>query len=152
MGDDPSLATQDDVPAIERLIAAAYGKYIPRIGKPPSPMLADYRALVDAKSVWLAKDGWAAVGVLVLQAKPDHLLLENVAVAPERQGTGLGRRLVAFAERQAAQCGFDEVRLYTHETMHENLRIYAALGYEETGRAEQDGYARVFLRKRLASR
>jgi hypothetical protein len=35
--------------------------------------------------------------------------------------------------------------------MHENLAVYQKLGYEETGRGEGDGYARVFLRKRIGT-
>jgi len=32
------LAAVEDVPAIKRIVLAAYEKYIPRIGKPPAPM------------------------------------------------------------------------------------------------------------------
>jgi hypothetical protein len=38
---------------------------------------------------------------------------------------------------------------FTHELMVENQAIYARLGYEETDRRVEDGFARVFLRKRL---
>jgi ribosomal protein S18 acetylase RimI-like enzyme len=33
----------------------------------------------------------------------DHLWIENVAVAPEGQGRGYGRLLLAHAERRAAE-------------------------------------------------
>jgi hypothetical protein len=33
--------------------------------------------------------------------------------------------------------------------MTENLSLYAALGYEETGRATEDGFDRVYFRKSL---
>jgi len=46
--------------------------------------------------------------------------------------------------------GYSEIRLYTHRTMTENQRLYAAIGYEETGRGSEAGYERVFMRKRLA--
>jgi ribosomal protein S18 acetylase RimI-like enzyme len=62
----------------------------------------------------------------------------------------LGRRLLAFAEAEAMRRGYREIRLYTHQTMTENHRLYAAIGYEETGRGTVDGYERVFMRKRLA--
>jgi hypothetical protein len=35
--------------------------------------------------------------------------------------------------------------------MTENLTFYPALGYDETGRGVQDGFARVFYRKALRS-
>ena len=147
---NPILAASDDVPAIERLVTAAYTTYIARIGKPPGPMLDDYRARVAACEAWVvrAEDGLA--GLLVLVPESDHLLLDNIAVAPAHQGQGIGRRLMAFAEDEARRRGLPEIRLYTHELMHENLRLYARLGYAETGRARQAGYDRVFLRKRLS--
>jgi GNAT superfamily N-acetyltransferase len=91
------------------------------------------------------------VGLLVLLPKADYLLLDNVAVTPERQGSGLGRRLIAFAEAEALRLGYTEVRLYTNVAMHENLAIYNKLGYQEFGRAQEDGFNRVFMRKRLAA-
>jgi len=147
---DPVPAAIADVPEIERLIAAAYAKYVARLGKPPSPMLADYRALVSAAAVWVVRGDDGLAGVLVLLPQPDHLLLDNIAVAPAQQGRGLGRQLMAFAEAEARRRGLPEVRLYTHAKMHENLAIYRKRGYAETGRAEQAGYDRVFMRKRLA--
>jgi hypothetical protein len=43
------------------------------------------------------------------------------------------------------------VTLYTNEAMVENRRLYARLGYAETGRRVEDGYRRVFFRKRLGA-
>lgn len=144
------LAMPDDVPAIERLVAAAYAPYVERIGKPPAPMLDDYRARVAAEAAWILKDETSIAGVIVLVPKPDHLLIDNVAVAPPRQGRGVGRALLAFAEREAERRGYADVRLYTNAHMHENLRLYAKLGYQETGRGEDAGYRRVYLHKRIA--
>jgi ribosomal protein S18 acetylase RimI-like enzyme len=149
MTDRTILATSADVPAIERLVAAAYTKYIARIGKQPSPMLADYAALVAAGAVWVVTAGTSLAGIIVLRPHADHLLIENVAVSPAHQGQGFGRRLLAFAEQEARRQGHAEVRLYTHVRMHENLKLYASLGYEEIGRGHEAGYDRVFLRKRL---
>ena len=56
---------------------------------------------------------------------------------------------MTFAEGQAVAYGLPEVRLYTNEQMHENLAVYARLGFEETGRHLDGGYQRVFMRKRL---
>jgi ribosomal protein S18 acetylase RimI-like enzyme len=138
------------VPAIAQIVEEAYRHYIPRIGKPPGPMLDDYAARVSEGVVWVIEEGGAIAGIIVLLPGPDHLLLDNIAVAPARQGSGLGRRLLAFAEAEAARRGYREIRLYTHQTMTENQRLYAAIGYQETGRGTEDGYDRLFMRKRLA--
>jgi ribosomal protein S18 acetylase RimI-like enzyme len=143
-------ATAADVPVIGQIVAQAYRHYIPRIGKPPGPMLDDYVARVSEGAVWVIEEGSAITGVIVLIAEADHLLLDNIAVAPARQGAGLGRRLLAFAEAEAVRRGYQEIRLYTHQTMTENQRLYAAIGYEETGRGTEAGYERVFMRKRLS--
>jgi ribosomal protein S18 acetylase RimI-like enzyme len=61
----------------------------------------------------------------------------------------LGRRLLVFAEEEAVRRGYREIRLYTHQTMVENQRLYASIGYEETRRGSEAGYERVFMRKQL---
>jgi ribosomal protein S18 acetylase RimI-like enzyme len=142
-------ATAADASAIEQIVEQAYRNYIPRIGKPPGPMLDDYDARVAEGVVWVIEEGSAIAGIIVLLPRPDYLLLDNIAVAPARQGSGLGRRLLAFAEAEAVQRGYREIHLYTHQTMTENQRLYAAIGYEETGRGTEAGYQRVFMRKRL---
>jgi ribosomal protein S18 acetylase RimI-like enzyme len=83
--------------------------------------------------------------------QPDHLLLDNIAVRPDQQGQGLGRRLIAFAEDEARRLAFAELRLYTHEKMVENIALYTRLGFAETGRGHQAGYDRVFMTKRLTT-
>ncbi len=142
-------AGPEDAAAIGDLVRASYAKYVERIGKEPAPMLEDYAALIEACEVWVLAEGKEVLGVLVMRPAEDHLFVGNVAVAPGQQGRGLGRELVAFAEEKAAEHGLPEVRLYTNEKMHENLDIYARLGFEETGRGLDGGYRRVFMRKRL---
>jgi ribosomal protein S18 acetylase RimI-like enzyme len=145
------LATAADRDTIEAIVREAYSIYIERIGKPPGPMLDDYAALIAAGAVSvLAELDGALAAIIVLLPKPDHLLLDNIAVRRDRQGQGLGRRLIAFAEAEARRCGFDEIRLYTHATMTENIALYTRLGFVETGRGHDAGYDRVFMTKRLA--
>jgi GNAT superfamily N-acetyltransferase len=138
-----------DLPALTRIVADAYTKYIDRIGKAPGPMLDDYLAHIRHHAVWVIACDGALAGLIVLLPKEDYLLLDNIAVDPARHGHGIGRRLLRFAEQEAVRRGYGELRLYTHEKMTENLAMYPALGWEETGRGEQDGYQRVFFRKRV---
>lgn len=136
-----------DVQAIARLVRDAYTIYIARIGKPPGPMLDDYAARVAEQTVWLTGRDGDLAGLIVLLPKVDHLLLDNIAVAVSRQGQGIGRALIAFAEAAARARGVAELRLYTHQAMHENIALYARTGWTETGRHRQDGFDRVFFRK-----
>jgi len=149
--DEPHIraATVADVPAIAEIVDHAYRHYIARMGKPPGPMLDDYAARVLEGAVSVLEKGGAIAGIIVLLPTTNYLLLDNVAVSPARQGVGLGRRLLAFAEAEALRRGYCEIRLYTHQTMVENQRLYASIGYEETGRGTEAGYDRVFMRKQL---
>ena len=142
-------ATAADVAAIANIVDQAYRHYIARIGRPPGPMLDDYAARIAEGTVWVLEEGAVITAIVVLLPAPDYLLLDNIAVSSERQGSGLGRRLLAFAEAEASRRGYREIRLYTHETMVENQRLYASIGYEETGRGSEAGYDRVFMRKLL---
>ena len=151
MMDKPRIraATAADVPAIAEIVDQAYRHYITRLGKPPGPMLDDYAARVSEGTVWVLEEGTVLAAIIVLLPAPNYLLLDNIAVSPARQSLGLGRQLLAFAETEALRRGYREIRLYTHQTMVENQRLYASIGYEETGRGAEAGYDRVFMRKQL---
>jgi len=142
-------ATAADVPAITEIVDHAYRHYMARMGKPPGPMLDDYAARVLEGAVWVIEEGSVIAGIIVLLPATDYLLLDNIAVSPARQGSGLGRRLLAFAEAEAVRRGYCEIRLYTHQTMVENQRLYASIGYKETVRGTEAGYDRVFMGKQL---
>jgi ribosomal protein S18 acetylase RimI-like enzyme len=140
-----------DQSSIEAIVRAAYSIYTARIGQMPGPMLDDYaQRIADGAVSVLEDDDGAVAGLVVLLAKPDHLLLDNVAVRPDRQRRGFGRRLIAFAEREARRLGYVELRLYTHQTMTENTALYARLGFVETGRGLDAGYDRVFMCRYLS--
>jgi ribosomal protein S18 acetylase RimI-like enzyme len=144
------LATPQDRVAVEAIVRDAYSVYLERMDQPPGPMLDDYAAQIAAGSVNVLDEDGEIVAIIVLLAKPDHLLLDNIAVRPDHQGTGLGRRMIAFAEAEARRLGYAELRLYTHETMVENIALYTRVGFVETGRGHEAGYDRVFMTKRLA--
>jgi ribosomal protein S18 acetylase RimI-like enzyme len=146
----PRPATRDDLRVVEEIVQAAYGKYVPRIGRKPVPMLDDYRALIEAGHVHVVEHGGAVKGVLVLIPEEDAMLLDNVAVAPAAQGLGLGRTMLEFAERSAIDRGYGRIRLFTNEAMVENIALYSRNGYVETHRGEEKGVRRVYMAKLLA--
>ena len=145
-------ARPEDRTAVEAIVIAAYSIYVERIGKAPGPMLDDYAGLIAAGAVTVLEDPDGVIAaIIVLLPKPDHLLLDNIAVHPDRQGRGLGRRLITFAESEARRLGHAELRLYTHEKMTENIALYRRLGFRETGRGQEAGYNRVFMTKPIAA-
>ena len=133
--------------AARAIVQRAYEGYVARMGRRPAPMDDDYAARVWGGQVDLAVLAGEPVGVIVMVRGADHLLIENVAVDPVREGQGIGRALLAHAERVAADGGLGELRLYTNAAMTENLELYPRLGYVESGRRREHGFDRVFFVK-----
>jgi ribosomal protein S18 acetylase RimI-like enzyme len=150
---DIELARPSDQDAVAACVYAAYRHYTTRLGREPAPMLADYATLIARGRVYLVRERAHGVvcGVLVIEPQDDALFIENVAVHPGHQRQGLGRRLLLFAEQQAANQGLNQLRLYTNELMTENIAYYRRLGYEEVDRRTDHGFRRVFMRKVLAA-
>jgi ribosomal protein S18 acetylase RimI-like enzyme len=144
----PRRATAADLPRVREIVTAAYTKYLTRMDRPPAPMLRDYTGPAQAGLVWVI--GEPVVGLISLTPEPASLLIENIAVHPSAQGGGLGRRLLEFAEQEAARRRLARLSLYTNEVMTESQAVYARLGYREVRRATEHGYRRIFMIKELA--
>ncbi len=142
-------ATPDDVAAVRACAEAAYEIYVEAIGQKPAPMVADFAAAQAAGHLHVAADKRGLAGFVVFFQRDDHIHLENIAVHPSCQGERVGQSLVKFVERQAFSQGLYRVELYTNEKMTGNLTWYPKLGYEEIGRWNEDGFDRVFFRKKL---
>lgn len=143
------VARSGDVAVVRDVVQAAYNHYIARIGKPPGPMLDDYARRIADGQAWVLEEAGGIVGMLVLEETAAGFLLDNIAVLPAFQGKGYGRALIAFAEAEALQRGYEEVQLYTHALMHENVSLYQRVGFVEVRRVTEKGYDRIYMTKRL---
>jgi GNAT superfamily N-acetyltransferase len=86
-------AVLEDAAGIRALTRAAYAKWVALIGREPLPMQADYERAVAEHTIDLLIVDGALAGLVETILRPDHLWIENVAVAPEQQGRGFGRLL-----------------------------------------------------------
>ena len=66
-------------------------------------------------------------------AGDDVLVLHTLTVSPSRAGRGLGKRFVRFYENCAALRGLRCLRFDTNERNTRARRLYASLGYRESG-------------------
>jgi ribosomal protein S18 acetylase RimI-like enzyme len=142
-------AVAADAASVAALTRQAYAKWVPVIGREPKPMAADYQAAVANHRIDLAYLGGELVGLIETIAQADHLLVENVAVAPPFQGRGLGRQLMAHGERLAGALGYREVRLYTNKLFAGNVRLYLGLGYRLDREEHMNGGIAVHMSKPL---
>ena len=122
-------ATEAEADQIADLVRAAYGKWVPVIGREPMPMQVDYRAALRRHRIDLLEHHGALVGLIETVLHPDHLWIENLAVHPLWQGRGLGRQLLVHAEARARAAGCAEVRLLTNAAFASNIGLYEKTGF-----------------------
>jgi ribosomal protein S18 acetylase RimI-like enzyme len=145
-------ASSGDVPRIRAIARAAYARYVPRMGREPAPMAADYEGEVAAhRVVVIAVDG-SVSGYVVAWPEVDAYFIDNIGVEPKVQGKGLGRRLIRHAAAEADRLRLPALRLYTNAAMIENLSMYTYLGFVETHRVAEKGFKRSYMRLDLAEK
>jgi ribosomal protein S18 acetylase RimI-like enzyme len=140
-------AREDDAGAIAALTRAAYAKWVAVIGREPLPMRVDYADAVCRHRFDLLSVGNRLAALIETVPEDGWLLIENVAVHPDFQKRGFGRRLLALAEGLVAAVGLRGVRLYTNKRFAENIRLYEKLGYRWEKETPIDGGTLVHMTK-----
>ncbi|AZO44495.1 GNAT family N-acetyltransferase [Mesorhizobium sp. M7D.F.Ca.US.005.01.1.1] len=143
-------ATPANAAAIRDIVRTAYAKWVPVIGREPLPMRADYEKAVAEHPFDLAVEDGAIVGMIETVLTDDHLWIENVCVAPQAQGRGIGRLLLELAERKAIEAGRLELRLLTNGAFEANVSLYKKHGYVIDREEPFMGGMTVYMSKRLA--
>lgn len=142
-------AVPTDVDSVQRCVIDAYEEYVERIGRPPAPMLDDYRRLIGDGAVHLADRDGQLQGVIVAWVEPDHFYIDNIATTSTARGSGVGRQLMDWAEDRARSGDCGEVRLYTNTAMLGNVSYYERRGFVETHRSGESGYERIYFTKKV---
>ncbi|RYE45820.1 MAG: GNAT family N-acetyltransferase [Hyphomicrobiales bacterium] len=126
---DIRMAEPHEAGATTAIVMAAYAKWVPLIGREPIPMRVDYEKAVLEHRFDLAVENGVILGLIETVPHPDHLWIDNVAVAPAAQGRGIGRMLLAFTEERAIAAGHPELRLVTNGAFESNIALYTRLGF-----------------------
>ncbi|BCJ35058.1 hypothetical protein Athai_25610 [Actinocatenispora thailandica] len=108
--------------------ALAYGAAIP----PVRETVADLDSAIAAGRVLVARDGGRVVGAVRVTVLGAEAEVGRLAVAPDRQGEGLGGRLLAAAEEHAGPV--ERYVLFAGHRSERNLALYRRRGYRETHR------------------
>lgn len=88
------------------------------------------------------------IGAVRLRRRAEVIELGRLIVAPDRQGQGLGTRLLHHAEAVFPHAR--EIRLFTGEHSAANIRLYKRLGYRENGSTLAGTYRLLHFVKPLA--
>lgn len=146
----------DDAGELMTLQRAAY---VPQAQLHDELFLPPLTETLDEVRAALAAPGMTALGLreggrllagVRLHVPDDASVAElgRLAVAPDRQGEGLGTRLLLAAER-AVPPSVRRIRLFTGEHSTDNLRLYARFGYREVGRTRMRTHEQITLEKVL---
>lgn len=122
-------ATDEDVSRLTRLINAAFVvEQIVFEGDRVDDLAI--RVYMSSGTFLVAEDSGALAGCVYIEIRGDRSYLGLLSVQPERQGTGLGRRLVAAAESFAREsgCRFMDLRVISARG-EQLLPFYQRLGY-----------------------
>jgi predicted N-acetyltransferase YhbS len=82
------------------------------------------------------------VGCIFALERVAELYVGKLAVAPDCQGQGIGRRLMQTVEDLARSRGKAAIELQTRIELTANHAAFAHLGFHETGRTAHEGYIR----------
>ncbi|MHB8634751.1 MAG: GNAT family N-acetyltransferase [Thermoplasmatota archaeon] len=103
------------------------------------------RSLTSARqSVWVVEGSQGLDALLVLWHHPNRLRVYDVATHPEARGRGLGRHLMAHAEKMARKAGCRFLSLEAQEEDGMGFRVMARLPHYY-----HDGCGAVRMEKRL---
>ena len=143
------IATPDDAVTIAAVRVAAADRLTREYGDGPwssHTTAASVARDIKVSSVLVAREGGAIAGTVTLQKKRPWaieaacftpcvraLYLVNMAVRPERQRSGIGRRLLAEALLVARALPADAVRLDAYDGPAGSGEFYRRCGYAASG-------------------
>jgi len=144
-------AAEADIPALVALVESAYRGESSRSGWTTEADLLEGQRIdpegvaavvTDPGSIMLAveRDG-LLVGCCQLERRGEHAYFGMFAVRPELQGSGLGRVVLAEAERTVrAEWGAREMQMTVIRQREDLIAWYERRGYARTGELEPFPY------------
>ena len=103
---------------------------------------------LETETLFAYREGDEVLGIVVLNESQDeeygeinwstsaddkNIVVHRLAVRPDQQGKGLGRKLMDFAEQWAKENNYDAIRLDTYSQNPRNQRFYTNRGYADLG-------------------
>jgi len=136
-------ATVDDVPALQAVEIDAGRRFVAIgldeiAGDDPLPdeLLA---AHVDAGTAWVAVEGERIVGYAIASVVDGAAHLDQISVAGDAGGRGIGRELVERVAAWARAAGRQHLTLTTFRDVPWNAPLYRRLGFTDLADAELTG-------------
>jgi GNAT superfamily N-acetyltransferase len=133
------FATEADIPALAALLQELFAIEADFQGDPVRQERG-LRLLLDSPGgkIWVAEEQGRVVGLCTLQMLVSTAeggpvgLIEDVVVASDRRGLGIGRQLLAALETWAVQHGLSRLQLLADRENRPALDFYQRLDWRET--------------------
>ena len=103
---------------------------------------------LDTETLFAYREKGNVIGIIVLNESQDeeyeeinwstseddrNIVVHRLAVHPDKQGKGIGRTLMDFAEQWAKNNHYDAIRLDTYSQNPRNQKFYTNRGYKDLG-------------------
>ncbi|WP_182201277.1 GNAT family N-acetyltransferase [Paraliobacillus salinarum] len=135
-----------DANGLNECMDAAYSKYKDRVNiETLPPLQVDYKDEIANYPVWVIKHNHQVVAGLIMTFSENTATLSNIAIHPNFQNNGLGKKLLNFAEKEAANRGYEEMNLATHTLFRENVSFYQKQGWIQIDQND----TRIFMKKHI---
>jgi GNAT superfamily N-acetyltransferase len=127
------VATAEDVPRIVSLLNAAFAMERAFIDRDRTSVPEITRYMTTGTFFVSDADGAALASCMYLEPRGDRLYLGMLAVNPAQQGRGLGKLMMAAAERHAASLGCHAIDIRIVDRRTELPPFYRSLGFVDNG-------------------
>lgn len=87
--------------------------------------------------------------ITMKEGEDDEFHIGTIAALPESRGLGIGSRLLAFAEEQAALQGFAKCSLTVKKENELAFKLYKRMGYQITGEINKPAFSLYRMAKML---
>ena len=129
-------AVAADHDAVVALQNAAYAQNPFVLGAVPLPLQADYTQILRDMEVWLVESREGVDGALILDVRPEDMLIWSLASHPRARSLGFGRRFLEHAELRAREEQRELIRLYTADVYVTNIDWYRRNGFSIESREQ----------------
>ncbi len=139
-------ATLSEGKEVARIIGDAFTPYVRALGREwPAEGTPEYAerwkhfvAEIERGDVYVALDGERIVGATRTKPQEKDLYIDQIAVDPSQQGTGVGSWMLQRIDELARARGLGGLSLITAEMAVANIRLYERHGFEIVRRGQVD--------------
>ncbi|MEP7211746.1 MAG: GNAT family N-acetyltransferase [Acidobacteriota bacterium] len=129
------LAVEKDANAIAEILSVALAEfrndYTPEAYAIVTPLAEEIRGRFVEGPMWVAVRDGQLSGTVSAVREPEWLYIRSMAVVPDAQGFGIGKRLMTAVEQYGIENGFDTLFLYTTGFSAGAIRLYESLGFRK---------------------